>query len=645
MTANTDEFDQLIAAHESTRAPRVGQSSDDAFERNIGYLRALDRKVIMRGPDRATAQCPGPMHNNGDRNPSLSLSRGRGVVLINCWAGCKPEDVMGAMDKPMSDLFDNRRDMTWRYADGREERKYYGKGGEKKFWQPGTNNATTVLYTMAEPGEQLDLIKEAVTAGQTILLCEGAKDVDTIMTRYPGQVAVSAPQGAQSFHLVDATPLHGAEVLAVVDKDDQGEKVWTPQVIAKLERKAKSLDFTQARQGKDASDHINAGYTLAELVPWCPPTSEEAADATEDEEPASWARIDLTSYLNGTHQPIQPNMFTRTDGVSLIYPGLLHSFHGESESCKSMIAQSLCAKLINERQKVLYLDFESDEAAVTDRLLQLGATPEAILANFDYRRPEVDPLGTANEHRTWLELLRESYRLAVIDGVGDALGIFKFATKDNDDITAWMRLLPRKIATRTGATVLMVDQVTKDSDTRGRFAIGGQAKMAGLTGAAYTVEIHDPVGLGLRGVVVLRVGKDRPGYIRRHCGPMRKSDRTQEAARVTIDSTNGQPIISIEPWRNHADPNASTPPFRPTAYMEKVSRALEAAGKPLSFNGINERVTGNQKRIREALDILIAEGYVSRVDGPNNSQRHTLIARYEQALDPPSDLYTPADTP
>ncbi len=85
----------------------------------------------------------------------------------------------------------------------------------------------------------------------------------------------------------------------------------------------------------------------------------------------------------------------------------------------------------------------------------------------------------------------------MIDRVGNALGIFGFATKDNDDITAWMRLMPRKIAARTGATILMVDQVTKDSDTRGRFAIGGQAKMAGLTGAAYTVEIAKPVGIGL----------------------------------------------------------------------------------------------------------------------------------------------------
>jgi AAA domain len=261
--------------------------ASDAFERIVGYLRALDRKVITRGPDRATAQCPGPMHQNGDRTPSLSVSRGRGLVLINCWAGCGPKDVMAAMGKPMSDLFDNQRDMIWQYADGRTERKYYDKNGEKKFSQPGTNNPTTVLYTMAAPDEQLDLIKEAVAAGQTILLCEGAKDVDTIMTRYPGQVAVSAPQGAANFHLVDATPLHGAEVIAIVHKDLAGEKGWAPKVIAKLEGKAKSLDFMQAKvvgiDGADAADHINAGHTLAELVPWCPPEPDGQADPGVDD--------------------------------------------------------------------------------------------------------------------------------------------------------------------------------------------------------------------------------------------------------------------------------------------------------------------------------------------------------------------------
>jgi hypothetical protein len=256
-----------------------GQS---AYERIVDRLRALDRKVIARGPGGAIAQCPGPMHNNGDRNPSLSVSRGRGLALINCWAGCEPLDVMAALGLPMGDLFDNQSDMTWRYADGRQERKYY-KGGKKKFEQPGTNNATTVLYTMAEPAEQLSLIEKTAAVGELVCLCEGPKDVDAIMTRFPGQVAVSAPQGAQSFHLVDATPLRGAQVIAIVDRDKTGEKVWVPQVVAKLEGVAKSLDFMQAKIGKDAADHINAGYTLAELAPWCPPEEVEPEPTSPDD--------------------------------------------------------------------------------------------------------------------------------------------------------------------------------------------------------------------------------------------------------------------------------------------------------------------------------------------------------------------------
>ena len=58
--------------------------------------------------------------------------------------------------------------------------------------------------------------------------------------------------------------------------------------------------------------------------------------------------------------------------------------------------------------------------------------------------------------------------------------------------------------------------------------------MAAITGAAYTVEILQPLGVGMRGVVGLRIAKDRPGQVRNLCGVFRKSDRTQTAARVVI---------------------------------------------------------------------------------------------------------------
>ena len=119
----------------------------------------------------------------------------------------------------------------------------------------------------------------------------------------------------------------------------------------------------------------------------------------------------------------------------------------------------------------------------------------------------------------------------------DALGIFGCSTIDNDDVAGWIRTVPKQIAARTGAAVVLIDHVTKDTSTRSRWAIGGQAKMAGLTGAAYTVEVVRPLGRGMRGEVVLRIAKDRPGAVRPHCGSFSKKDRTQEAARIVVDST------------------------------------------------------------------------------------------------------------
>jgi AAA domain len=151
---------------------------------------------------------------------------------------------------------------------------------------------------------------------------------------------------------------------------------------------------------------------------------------------------------------------------------------------------------------VLYLDFDSDDASVVTRLLDFGADPQLIDLHFDYRHPEIKPDAKA-ERQAWADMVSRPCALAVIDGVTDALGVFGYSTRDNDDVSRWIREVPKLIAARTGAAVVLIDHVTKDAGTRGRFAIGGQAKMAGLTGAAYTAEVTAPLGRGLRGEVVL----------------------------------------------------------------------------------------------------------------------------------------------
>lgn len=359
---------------------------------------------------------------------------------------------------------------------------------------------------------------------------------------------------------------------------------------------------------------------------------------------ASWGPVDLGGFLDGSYVAVEPTLLRRTDSIALLYPGLVHSFHGESESGKSLLLQIEAARLVTAGEDVLFIDFESDAGSVARRLVTFGAPVDEVLKHFHYVRPHAAPDSSADERHAWNALLEQRYALAVIDGVTDALTIFNYKTKENDDITAWMRRFPRRLADRTGAAVALVDHVTKDSDTRGRFAIGGQAKMNGLTGAAYTVEIHEPLGIGLRGEIVLRVGKDRPGQVRAHCGPARKSDRTQEAARVVIDSRSGAPVVTFGPHRDSTTTGVPTAGrFRPTALMERLS--LVAERKPgATKNDLAKEGGKNRSASQLAADLLVEEGYLLREPGPNNSQKHTSLKPYRRALDPLDDDYPGAGT-
>ncbi|WP_018350967.1 AAA family ATPase [Longispora albida] len=380
-----------------------------------------------------------------------------------------------------------------------------------------------------------------------------------------------------------------------------------------------------------------ASATPPKLALVAPAAPSDGQVEDEPEPVRTWAPVDLTAHLDGTFVPEAASLFPRVDGPALLYPGRVHSFHGESESGKSLVAQAECARLLTLGLPVLYLDFESDAAAVVARLLELGAGVEDIRHNFRYVRPESSPRANVLEHEAWVRLLMEPCDLAIVDGVTDALGLHGASSTDNDDVSAFMREVPRQIARRTGAAVVLIDHVSKDSESRGRFAIGGQAKMAALDGAAYMVEVVEVLGRGLLGAVSLRVAKDRPGAVRPHCGPWRKTDRSQEAARVVVDSrTPGRIAVTVGPPQNAAPgTSGERAEFRPTALMDKVSRYVEFA--PGSMNAIESGVPGNREAKRKAVRQLVTEGYLTEAAGPRGARIFTSARPYREADDIGSD--------
>jgi hypothetical protein len=136
----------------------------------------------------------------------------------------------------------------------------------------------------------------------------------------------------------------------------------------------------------------------------------------------------------------------------------------------------------------------------------------------------------------------------------------------------------------------------------------------------------------LRGELILRVAEDRRARAG-HCGPLRR-DRTQEAARVVADSIGPTTGVTVEPWRDDGTRSTNRTP-RLTAVVEKVSCIIEAT-PGLTKNKIVNAVGSGKAMVLKAVDILVAEGFVTRVGGPNKSHLHTSSKTYRAALARPT---------
>ena len=422
----------------------------------------------------------------------------------------------------------------------------------------------------------------------------------------------------------------------IVDRAPRAYDPFAPLTRAELEERARA---NAQAQGK-AEDTFSDFPTRAEME-----EKARAAALAEAEEngDTGWTPVDLAGILDGTWKPPEPSIMRRSDGHGLLYPGLVHTFQGESGSGKSMLAQAVAVQVLEDGGRVAYIDFESGPGEVAHRLIELGATRDEILERFDYINPSDDPTTELSfNHTAWSKLLHTKYELVVIDGVNESLSVFGYKMIDNDDITTWGRAFPRTLARRTGAAVLTIDHVTKSKDGRGRYAIGGQAKMAYLTGASYTVEPTEHLAPGKVGALSIRVGKDRPGGVSAHCGKQRAEDLSQLAANVTVDSTTPG-CIEVTVQAPPLDAPRPGPDFRFTGFMEKLSRVYEDAardGETLTQRDVYRLVPGAKEHKSKALKALAAEGYIRR-QGDGYHAPYVHDHPYRQADDPESDHYAP----
>ena len=345
---------------------------------------------------------------------------------------------------------------------------------------------------------------------------------------------------------------------------------------------------------------------------------------TEPDDEGHWQFIDLDPILDGTWDPPTPSLLRRSDGVGLIYEGRVHSLTGEPGGGKTWIALHLIADTLANGGTAMLIDYEDTPAAAVSRLRALGVDDIALRERFTYVRPDgplIDRQGRV-AGRTMARLEALAADVVVIDSIGESLAAEGLKPNDDDQVTRWFRLLPRRLA-RNGSAVLGLDHRAKNKDDRGLWAIGSQRKLAAIDGAAYVADVKVAPTKTADGHVRLVCAKDRHGT----------HQRDHMVAEVHIRNTDSGVRLVL------AAPETT---FRPTVLMERVSRFLEET-PTASTRAILAGVSGKDRALRQALDVLLQEDYIDMTSTGRGGQQWSSREPFRAPPDPLDILSQPVD--
>lgn len=286
---------------------------------------ALDRDC---GPGRRSGEwvrylCPVHEGDGRRHRPSLGVAynRAKGKTVVRCFAGCADEAVLARLGLRVRDLFDHPMDhethgrptvfadgnalraladrailaaglpldrhrpglgrvtgrsrtiatYVYRWPDGRPEGRITRRhtprerGHDKIFWQEHMTESGWRRGGFAPIPFQLPDIVPAVAAGADIHLCEGEQDART--ARRAGLFATTNAGGALSWRRAHADWLRGARrVWIVADRDAPGYR-RAVRAADTLTGAVGQIRVVEARDGKDLTDHVNAGHQVDELDP------------------------------------------------------------------------------------------------------------------------------------------------------------------------------------------------------------------------------------------------------------------------------------------------------------------------------------------------------------------------------------------
>ena len=307
------------------------------------------------------ARCPA----HDDRQASLSIAEGDEVpFVLKCHAGCTYEEVMKALPNQTTEFQTASKnpdepEAIYTYVDEHgltlfQVCRFPGK----KFRQRNAAGEWNVRDVRRVPYRLPEVVAQAQQGG-VIYIVEGEKDVERL--RELGKVATCNMGGAGKWQSEWAQFFTGAIVHIVADKDEPGRKHATG-IRDNLLRVAKTVYIWQAKRGKDVSDHLDAGFTVEQLVPL---KESRPASIITSEQMVENALAALDSEQR--RDSFYPNPW----GIEQpeFVPGRLYVLSGYTGDGKSTLALQVYRQLCEQGVRVGLVSLEMTEADLRNRLI------------------------------------------------------------------------------------------------------------------------------------------------------------------------------------------------------------------------------------------------------------------------------------
>lgn len=319
--------------------------------------------------------------------------------------------------------------------------------GEKKSFQQLRYEGAKCLMGLGGvklPLFEADKVADAVKIGETIYITEGEKDALALWG--VGMVATTKAGGSGSAwepHLVDA--LRGANIVLVMDRDDAGFKAAIAGFVA-LSEVAKSFKIVEAAEGKDAYDHLAAGFTVQDFV--------DRSDVIPQKE-----RF-VTEKLNGTFKPVELD-YLWEPYLPLRKAILLDA---DSGTGKTTLCLAIAAGLSNgvlpngdgrcEPVRTLYFKRDKDTAEEMETVYRANGGREGwieyVTADFLFNDKTFELMeNTIAESGAKLVIIDPFFYYLPVKSVNDAVEVLPYCARVGD------------IAEKLGVTVIAIRHVSK----------------------------------------------------------------------------------------------------------------------------------------------------------------------------------------